>query len=114
MKILFSHVYAKFFEEVDGVEKQRVYADTEALLLEVFTVDKKALSPAFLKEDTLIYDEDDGGEREYYPLVDGLLLVLLFRTFEGYIFTTIRRHTPEKEAYYREARGQVFTVVIKK
>ena len=112
MRILFSHVYGKFFESINGVKIQRVYANAEAQLLEVFTVDK-GLSPAYVEDDTLIYSIDPQ-TREHYALTDGILLVLLFKTKEGFMFTTIRRHTPEKEAYYREARGQVFTVVIKK
>ena len=106
--IKFSHNYEKFFEVVDGVEKRRVWDVMGARLLEVFTVEKKVLSPAFVEDDTLI----EGGCGESYTLVDGLLLVLLFRTKEGFMFTTIRRWTEEKAGYYRNQRGNTFEVII--
>jgi hypothetical protein len=106
--IKFSHAYSKFFEDINGDEKRRVDDAYEAILLEVFTVERKALCPAFVEDDTLI----EGGCGESYPLVDGLLLVLLFRTKEGFMFTTIRRWTEKKAGYYRDQRGNTFEVII--
>lgn len=110
--IKFGYDYVKFFEDVEDMPCRRVVDGAVVRLLEVFTVERKELSPAFVEDDTLIYKEDDDGEREYYPLPDGLLLVLLFRTLDGFMFTTLRWWTEEKEAYYLSQRGKRFDVRI--
>lgn len=86
----------------------------EVRLLEVFAVERRDLSQAFVEADTLIYESNDGGAREFYQLADGRQLVLLFRSSEGFLFTTVRRWTHAKEAYYRGQRGQPYRVIIDK
>lgn len=100
--IKFSHRYAKMPEIVD---------DTK--LIEVFSTKYRDLSDWFRVYDT----EYDIG---YYELPRGELLVLMLISREPnaaggsneHLWTTIRRRTPEKEAYYRSMRGKQVNIVI--
>jgi len=50
-----------------------------------------------------------------YKLPSGPLLVLLFISDDGHLFTTIRPNTKyryDKEAYYRGAIGERFEIVV--
>lgn len=93
--IKFSHRYVKLVESgaIDGY----------ATLLEVLRVRLEDLSKPFLD-----YDTDNGT----YPLPKkGDYLLLIFAAGRG-IFPTIRRQTPQKEAYYRSKVGDRFDVLI--
>jgi len=95
-KIKFLHDYWK----LHNIAKR-----TPVILLQVFVVDKKDLSPDFVEYDTAIHPEG------HYKLPNGKLIVLLF--YQGMVlFTTIRRWTPEKERYYTSQMGETFEVVI--
>ena len=83
----FSHEYVKFPES-------RV-----AELLQVFVVDYKDLSKEFKFYDTEYWSGGGG----FYKLPEGKLIVLLLQAEK--LFTTIRRWTPEKEAYYKSLQG---------
>lgn len=93
--IRFSHIYAKLPANPDP-----------STLLEVFTVQRDDLCSGFVEYDTRI---KDGGN---YDLPAGKLLVLLLKSAHNDIWTTIRRHTPDKESYYRGLRGQKMSIVI--
>lgn len=93
--IKFSHVYDKFPPD-----------DDPSVLLEVFTVDVKDLSPEFLEYDTKIVD----GGRYPLPRNGCFLVLLLYQASNKHLWTTIRRQTAEKEAYYRSMIGREFSM----
>ncbi len=102
-KIKFSHVYQKFA----GIESN------QATLLAVFKTTKAEMHPAFVRYDTTYFD--DLYEDKCRKLPIGELLVLLFLTRDGRLFTTIRANTQclcDREQYYRSAVGEVFQVEI--
>ena len=89
--IKFSHEYEKFPPD-----------DDPSVLLEVFTVNVSDLSPVFLAYDTKIVD----GGRYPLPKKGVFLVLLLYQSSNKHLWTTIRRHTPQKESYYRSLIGQ--------
>jgi len=98
MKIIkFSHRYTKLpINVMDG---------SEVRLIEVLNSKFEDLSDTFKEYDTQYY----GGN--YKLPKKGDCLVLLFLgdgvTWDASeLFTTVRRSTPEKEAYYKGLRGQ--------
>lgn len=94
--IRFSHQYPKLPEGIKS-----------AVLLAVQETTKEHLPEDFLAYDTMYHDAD---KRQYYPLPEGQVLVLVF--WGGALFTTIRRWTSEKARYYRSLVGEEFEVVI--
>lgn len=76
-------------------------------LMEVFVV-ADDLHPNFVSYDTQIV----GGGK--YNLPSGKKIVLLLRSTDGMLWTTIRRHTDEKESYYRRLRGHAFGIIVSK
>ena len=99
-EIKFSHWYPKLPEMSD-----------RALLMQVFEIDRKDISPVFLEYDTK-YFHGDHGEDRYYKLPDGKLIVLLFYGNDDTVFTTIRRYTPGKFDYYKSCEGKRFKICI--
>lgn len=105
--IKFSHRYRKM-PDFERFKKH--------LVAEIFLVrDKKDLSDYFRMMDT-IYLQD--GHAKEYPLPDGPLIIILLISFpevgfERFIWTTIRRWTPQKESYYRGIRGKDVEIEIK-
>ena len=97
--IHFSHKYIKTRNTVNG------FKDT-AILLEIFLTTKAELSPDFIIYDTTIITG------EQYSLPTGKLIVLLLQSY-GEVWTTCRRWTAEKEAYYRALRGQQVRIKVK-
>jgi len=96
--IKFSHRYTKL--------PSTIKSGGHVLLLEVLNSRFQDLHHAFIWYDATT---DKG---ELYPLPKtGGCLVLIFQ-FNNDIFTTIRRHTPEKENYYRGLRGEVLRLEI--
>ena len=79
----------------------------KALLLDVFKSHYRDLSNIFIAYDTEILATHD-----YYSLPKTDLLISLLHTDNGQVFTTARRWTPQKEAYYRSLRGQEFFIEI--
>jgi hypothetical protein len=98
MKIKFSHKYPK----LHGQRTARLFA------VEVRDLDD--LHKDFVEYDTF-YEYGPMGRR-HYDLPKGSLLVLVFIGDKLIPFTTVRRSTPEKDRYYREAIGKTFDVVI--
>lgn len=109
-QIKFSHIYRKL--QIGGETVK------EATLLQIFKCNYKELNDHFINYDTWFVDTVKGQLLSgYYALPKTDLLVLLFavKTWHGtpYIFTTIRRWTPEKEKYYRGLIGKEVEIVIK-
>lgn len=109
-KIRFSHRYVKMPDDMQF-----------ATLLEVFITDRKELSKSFIEYDTSFWardysSSDTFAKKENYPLPKGKVLILLLYNPNPFgnpiLFTTVRRATPEKEAYYRSLRGQEVEIVI--
>jgi hypothetical protein len=101
--IKFSHRYTKL--------PATIKSGDEVTLLEVLNSRFQDLHPAFIRYDATTC------KGELYPLpAKGACLVLIFQStrYKPYnnslndeIFTTVRRHTPEKEKYYKGLRGEV-------
>ena len=104
-KIYFSHEYEK--SPPDHEVSQ---------LLEVFDIQSQDMSEVFIKYDTEIKTFQDPASdniepRKYFKLPAGSLIVLLLKSHKGHLWTTIRRSTLEKRAYYLSKRGQVFECI---
>lgn len=79
-------------------------------LMQVFVSDSAALSPLLINYDTIYLDH---GIYRHYELPKGKVLVLVLITgHTGTVWTTIRRWTPKKEAYYTGLTGQEVTIAI--
>ena len=100
-KIKFSHDYQKLPEVWEG---------TQAVLMAVkreYIDNLKLANPAFIKYDITFRD----GKGTYaLDFKDGLILFFI-HLHTGLPFTTIRRWTPDKHAYYNHAIGQTFTLI---
>ena len=88
--IKFSHEYKKMPE---GFEN--------SILMEVLIADRADLHTGFIEYDTAIV-----GGGNYSPPRGKLLVLLLMAHKSAELWTTVRRWTPEKEAYYRGLRGK--------
>jgi hypothetical protein len=97
--IKFSHKYYKM---------PKVVKIVPTTLMQVLVCDKQHLSTNFLEYDTA-YPTEKGMEN--YELPEGGLLVLILNT-GGFVWTTLRRHTQEKERYYRTLQGQEVKIEI--
>jgi hypothetical protein len=97
MIIVFSHRYCKM---------PPGYSESE--LLQVFKVDVHTLSDQFIKWDTKTCDD------KFYALPEsGSVLVLILRARStGLMWTTVRRSTDYKEAYYRSHVGEYVECVV--
>ena len=107
-KIKFSHQYDKM------LNNEYTEIPTKAILMEVLLTKSEELHPRFVEYDTSFYS-DDLKNCGYYKIPKGLCLVLILKT-EGVdkdmIWTTIRRHTPQKYEYYKKSRGEEFEIEI--
>lgn len=102
-QIKFSHKYQKILDCHNDV------IDT-ATLLQVIPVNLEDLSQHFLDYDT------DNGVYEL-PKRGKFLMLIFLKEHEDYItdlniFTTLRRHTPEKHSFYMSQIGKVFNVIV--
>ena len=103
-KIKFSHEYNKMQDEHRPTPRK-------AILMEVFVVDTGDLHPRFVEYDTIYFDEKINNWANY-KLPKGKALVLLLRSYGDFIWTTIRRFTPKKYAYYKKNRWEEFEIII--
>jgi hypothetical protein len=106
MNIKFSHKYSKLY--TGRAEGENFCKNI--LLLDVMNIKLEERSKEFLD-----YDTDDG----LFKLPKkGDYMMLIFRKtdmiFGSNLMTTLRRWTPEKEKYYRDAIGKWFNVIIEK
>jgi hypothetical protein len=104
LKIKFSHTYTK---APVGYERSQLMA--------VLNTKLEDLGLDFILYDTEYFVHDGTGKVDYYPLPKkGDYMVLLLRSKTGYgeLWTTIRRRTPKKEAYYRSKIGSVFDCIV--
>ena len=81
----------------------------DTLLLAVFVADTREFCEQFVNFDTLYWDGTGSG---MYKLPKGKVLVLLLKSNCDFVWTTIRRWTPQKETYYRSIVGQQVEIVI--
>lgn len=101
IEIKFSHHYDKMPRDYESSK-----------LLDVLPVKLEDLSASFLKYDTAF---EENGTRSYYPLPKkGDFMILLLQAGEGHgrLWTTIRRQTPQKEAYYRSNIGEMVRCIV--
>jgi hypothetical protein len=91
-----------------------------AILMECFKVKSEDLHPRFVEYDTAYLTKNKNGW-EYYKLPPGDCIVLLLKSYVWnsdlgdtvpFIWTTIRRYTPEKYAYYLHNRNEEFIVKV--
>ena len=99
-KIAFSHRYYKLPTQ-----------SSKATLCFVTKTTVKELPDNFLDYDTSYISRDGVSHYDLSKLKEVLVLSFL-PIGEFYIFTTIRRWTPQKEEYYRSKSGQEFEIVI--
>ena len=97
-KIKFSHTTYRKLDHIGTSDP--------VMLLQVLEGFDTNLSQSFIDYDTTY------GNNEQYELPKGRLIILVFKDLLGYVFTTIRRWTPKKEAYYKEQMGEYFEVVF--
>jgi hypothetical protein len=102
-QIKFSHKYQKILNSHNDVIDS-------AILLQVLTVNLEDLSSAFL-----IYDTDSG--KYELPKRGKYLMLIFLKEHEDYttdlnLFTTLRRHTPEKYDFYMSQIGATFEVIV--
>lgn len=95
MKIKFSHRYSKLLNNLEYI--------TMATLLDVVKLNIEGMSKEFLD-----YDTDSGC---FQLPKKGEFMMLIFKKYgTNHLFTTLRRHTPDKYIYYHGAIGKVFDV----
>lgn len=80
-----------------------------AILLQVFKTHYNELSRFLIEDDTSYFDQ---GKMGNYPLPKTDLILLIFRGYNGKMFTTIRRYTPQKWEYYKNSEGEDFKVIV--
>jgi len=95
-KIKFSHKYYKFPS-----------AYQKSQLTQVIVIEESEISQTFRMYDTSF--RDGIGKEGMYPLPRGklILIILVANEGKGWLWTTIRRWTPEKDRYYRGLVGHV-------
>ena len=94
-EIKFSHIYKKMPENFDPSK-----------LIQIMLTTRDHLSHNFEVYDT---ETVDG---EYYKLPSGEVLVMFLLTRDNVLWTTIRRYTPSKFAYYSDHIGQYFDIDV--
>lgn len=103
-QIQFSFRYLKF-RHLDN--------KSEVTLVGVFPVNLEDLPEDFLHYDTT-YTARNGRFKEYALPKQGKYLLLLFLSGQVYdfpfVFTTLRKWTPEKEGYYKSKIGEKFEI----
>ena len=111
ISIKFSHRYPKIPREAYsspiGVTK----------LFAVIPFEDHQVSKPFISYDTLFGEYTPAHpEGEYYPLQKGKKILLLLSSFTTnnpiILWTTLRRWTPEKEAYYISHLGEVVKIEV--
>jgi len=103
--IKFSHAYQKLLDSHNDVIET-------ATLLQVISIDLADLSQCFLN-----YDTDNGAYQ--LPSKGKYLMLIFLKEHEDYttdlnLFTTLRRQTPAKEAFYQSQIGRVFEIIVEK
>jgi hypothetical protein len=96
--INFSHNYHKLWNQ------------RRARLIALKIINRKDIHPDLLEYDTRFLPD---WPAQYYPLPEGILIQLFFIGDKGIPFCTIRRHTVDKERYYRSMLRQEFEIVYK-
>lgn len=108
-RIRFSHRYLKMHQNAN------VMLPKYAVLLDLYVTNAKDLHPVFVEYDTKYYECLDKIVWKNYKLPEGKVMVLLLLTdmrTSMMMWTTIRRHTEAKHAYYRQLVGETFEIVV--
>lgn len=100
-QIKFSHRYEKLGE---------IKNHSKVVLMQVINFPHDLLSDSFIEYDTMYLDEDINEHHYNLPKTD--LLILIFMADNGGLFTTIRRFTPDKFAYYKSLENEELELVI--
>ena len=100
-KIKFSHRYLK---------TMGVNMGEPVTLVQVWNTNTTELTDEFIEYDTVYFE--NGEKKNYHLQVPMICMVLFFVDSSGKLFTTIRRTTPNKEAYYNTSIGSDFELVI--
>ena len=100
-EIKFSHKYLK----LTGVSGK-------VRLIQIIKVQFSELSKDFIEYNTK-YLKD--GKFEHYPLPkSGLGILMIFKTYNNKIITTVRPFNPQKWDYYKKLEGELFDFKIDK
>lgn len=75
-------------------------------LIQIIPINNCELDQPFIEYDTKKINNT------YYPLSFSNGIILLLLTEDGYLWTTIRRHTPSKWNYYKSMVGEWFEIRI--
>ena len=100
-KIRFSHEYYKL----------PVLVKT-AVLLAVHKVKLEKLPQDFIDYDTAYYTKGAPIATGYYPLPEKGDYILLLLWGQRGLFTTLRRGTPDKQAYYEKLEGETISIEV--
>lgn len=90
--VKFSHRYLKMPRDYQA-----------STLVDVFTLDARLLSESFIEYDATKFD----GGLYILPRNGKVLVLMLLTSINKELWTTVRRHTPDKEKYYRGLIGQM-------
>jgi hypothetical protein len=86
---------------------------TKARLVYMTVVDAESLHRDFIEYDSLYYPY--GFHPKYSQIPSAGKVIVLYLIGNKMIpFSSIRKHTPEKELFYRSLLGKILTIVIKK
>lgn len=99
-KITFSHKYNKLCGASDT-----------AILLGMQLTIAGSLDEEFLKYDTSYWDFKLGWQNYDLSRLKNVLILFFYSNYS--VFTTIRRWTQQKEAFYKSKIGETFEIVIK-
>lgn len=103
VSIKFSHLYRKLATAFEEEPPEH------ATLLQVLKVKKSELSQLFIQYDSLYYEEE---EAKFYSIPDGDLILLLFLSEKGQLFSTLRSYNDEKWKYYSGLVTKHFDVLV--
>lgn len=101
LNIKFSHNYPKIWRQTTGT----------LIAVRILNAEEVQKNKDLLEYDTRYFvNEIDSG---YYAIPkEGKLLQLIFIGEKEIPFCTLRRHTSEKEQYYRDKVSKIFNLVI--
>jgi len=83
----------------------------KSILMEVLSVKMEELSQMFREYDTAYFDVCCREANDPLPETGNYLLLILCAD-SGYLWTTLRRATPERTRYYKSMIGKQFRCVV--
>ena len=91
-------------------DKLRDFNSNEAILVSVEVKKLNEISSGFIEKDSRFTNKS--GYVEYYKFNFNKSIILLFESFDGYKFSTIRSYSDSKFQYYKKNEGKVFKLEI--